>query len=662
MNEDQIRDILAPNIETLEIGLTLVDKEVYIPNELGTRGFIDLLAIDRKGRWVLIELKRTQPATREAIHEIIKYVEGVKKHLAVNDNEVRVIIASTEWKELIVPFSRFVHDTSMTVKGLLLAIDGIAGIVAEEIEVLPFRAGRMLSNQHEISLYQSSENLAKGRKSFEQSCKAKGIQNFILVELEANEEFSEHASRFEATAIARARGMELTEQNLAAIAIEHPYNGLMLYFVPETLSPEHYLEIIKSDADTYEEVREVLEDMNQDETNGCLEEYAMDTLPRPYRDYFEIGYAAKFKNKLLEDEGWKIINVHRYGAFERNSALTNDTIISEICGEDGSTHQRLHLKIALNDKSEFENAKSSVGNCLKFNPTWKSQILSILDEELALSSNGIANIRIFAPSTGLLTLFFSTSRDDGLQFIPSFSVAISEEGKDIRGYLGDLAPISDDDVEPEKYSKLLNEFYDGDVGSLLLSTTWGGYETRDAEVLEFLNLEYSTVRIEVSDGGDRTYGRRRDGRWVAIDPFAELAGKFREYIIQNKKFIQTINRKLGPRYGATVTIADNATMRLKAEESAATIAQQKYYDIGSECCDLCHLPLCNETYIADAQIRRELTAGQMAWAHFCADCALFHSMGFGWGVGQLYRNVEKGRFLMVAGADEGETDSEAATE
>jgi len=78
MLEAELRDLLATQIHVLESGLVLVDKEKYIPNTLGTRSFIDLLARDTDNKWVLIEVKRSDAAAREAIHEIYKYVEGVK--------------------------------------------------------------------------------------------------------------------------------------------------------------------------------------------------------------------------------------------------------------------------------------------------------------------------------------------------------------------------------------------------------------------------------------------------------------------------------------------------------------------------------------------------------------------------------------------------------
>jgi RecB family endonuclease NucS len=162
-SEAELRDLLATQVDVLEPGLTFVDKEKYIPNTLGTRSFIDLLAHDREKRWVLIELKRSDTAAREAIHEVYKYVEAAKGHLRARDDEIRAIIASTNWRELLVPFSRFVKDSNINVKGLRIEVGSTRKqLSATEITPLAITAGRILSPWHEISLYRSEERLEEG--------------------------------------------------------------------------------------------------------------------------------------------------------------------------------------------------------------------------------------------------------------------------------------------------------------------------------------------------------------------------------------------------------------------------------------------------------------------------------------------------------------------
>lgn len=80
--EEKIREKLARKLELFENGLQLLDQEAFLPNKKGTRGFVDILASDTQRRFVLIELKRSKAASREAIHEVFKYIEGVKEKKA----------------------------------------------------------------------------------------------------------------------------------------------------------------------------------------------------------------------------------------------------------------------------------------------------------------------------------------------------------------------------------------------------------------------------------------------------------------------------------------------------------------------------------------------------------------------------------------------------
>lgn len=71
-----MRDLLARDISKLKRGLTLLQKEQYIHNKHGTKDFIDLYAKDEDNCHVLIELKRSAAASRQALHEVSKYIEG----------------------------------------------------------------------------------------------------------------------------------------------------------------------------------------------------------------------------------------------------------------------------------------------------------------------------------------------------------------------------------------------------------------------------------------------------------------------------------------------------------------------------------------------------------------------------------------------------------
>jgi len=60
MSEALFRDLLANDLSILEEGLVLLEIEKYIPSKLGTRSYLDILARDSSGHWVIIEVKKNK--------------------------------------------------------------------------------------------------------------------------------------------------------------------------------------------------------------------------------------------------------------------------------------------------------------------------------------------------------------------------------------------------------------------------------------------------------------------------------------------------------------------------------------------------------------------------------------------------------------------------
>jgi hypothetical protein len=49
----------------------------------------------------------------------------------------------------------------------------------------------------------------------------------------------------------------------------------------------------------------------------------------------EIGNSAKLYARLPGDEQWHVWGILRYGSFERNRLLSDQTILDELCGSEG---------------------------------------------------------------------------------------------------------------------------------------------------------------------------------------------------------------------------------------------------------------------------------------------------------------------------------------
>src|ERR1035438_6386845 len=98
--EFEIRDQLAHNLDLIEGGLSLIEKEAMLPNDKGAKGFLDIFCRTASGKYLIIEVKRSDTAARDAIQELVKYVALLKQNLLVKDTEIRLMVASSEWHEL----------------------------------------------------------------------------------------------------------------------------------------------------------------------------------------------------------------------------------------------------------------------------------------------------------------------------------------------------------------------------------------------------------------------------------------------------------------------------------------------------------------------------------------------------------------------------------
>ena len=80
--ESEIRDQLARDLDLIETGLSLIDKDVLLPNDKGAKGFLDIFCRTANNKYLIVEVKRSDAAAREAIHELVKYVALLKAESA----------------------------------------------------------------------------------------------------------------------------------------------------------------------------------------------------------------------------------------------------------------------------------------------------------------------------------------------------------------------------------------------------------------------------------------------------------------------------------------------------------------------------------------------------------------------------------------------------
>ncbi|MFJ3217945.1 endonuclease NucS domain-containing protein [Kitasatospora sp. NPDC086801] len=152
--EHQLRDFLAELLDVLESGLALVRCEFALSDApLRTRGWIDILARDRHGLWVIIELKRATSTSREALHEVAKYAELLQRDKQVAPGRIRALIVSTDWRELLVPVSNMARDWNHDLRDYELQVHDDRTLSAERVALLPSSPEQYVTPVHGIYLY-----------------------------------------------------------------------------------------------------------------------------------------------------------------------------------------------------------------------------------------------------------------------------------------------------------------------------------------------------------------------------------------------------------------------------------------------------------------------------------------------------------------------------
>lgn len=550
MNEAELRDLIAEDISVLDESLTLLSKEQYIPSAIGTRSFIDLYARDDDGHHVLVEIKRTDAAGREAIHEIQKYAEAVKRHLGANENEIRIILASTEWREMLVPFSRFLTETTLAVVGLELSIDGSGAIHAKPAPTVDISGGRLLAPWQDLYLYRSKQSLDSGIQSIETCYNDLGIEDYVILTLRADEPIiSSHQAGVVQT-LSEIAGKS-TEQ------LELPKYEFAVVVAMQVQSEAWLSEAISTQSQNSEELQEILSVESEEERLQALHEALKSLGPSIDYDYFEIGYPAKLI-RLIQEQNFQIVSVDRFGTFRRNEVLTDDSIVSEMQGDQGVTGQRFRRTLVASNRGHMSTARREIADCLAENPSWQAQVLRSLEEIESSFPESEIDVSIYCPGTGVHTVYYSVAREDGFLYVPTYTIMVLDP-EPVVMYYGAL----EYEGGGLSFDQVLHKYFDNDLWPLLVPLSWGGRDDRDVEIFEDLGALYRSYRCDIS-GDDRQCFVRKNDRWHPHECKSFLV-LWQEFLESNHEFVSELVSKIAEHDRGTHYALDSTNQHVESE-------------------------------------------------------------------------------------------------
>ncbi len=124
--EKDLRNYLAKNLAVIEPGLTLYEEEGINGIEFPVGGrFIDILAIDSKGAFVVIELKVSRGYDR-VVGQLMRYMAWIRKNLAEPGQKVRGVIVAREISEDLLLACSLLADVQLFEYELSLALKQVA--------------------------------------------------------------------------------------------------------------------------------------------------------------------------------------------------------------------------------------------------------------------------------------------------------------------------------------------------------------------------------------------------------------------------------------------------------------------------------------------------------------------------------------------------------
>lgn len=106
----------------------------------------------------------------------------MKQYFGAKDSEIHVIIASTEWAELLLPFSRLYADAGFSIEGIQIDVseDGL-DVQVRPILPLPIVQGRFIAPLHNVYWYADSSAFQQGIAAIEHAYQQKGIDDYVIV-------------------------------------------------------------------------------------------------------------------------------------------------------------------------------------------------------------------------------------------------------------------------------------------------------------------------------------------------------------------------------------------------------------------------------------------------------------------------------------------------
>ncbi|MFZ2782873.1 MAG: endonuclease NucS domain-containing protein [Sediminibacterium sp.] len=410
--EHIIRDWLAINPDFIEPGLQLIEKEHYLPDELGSSGFIDILCKDVYNNFVIVEIKRSDSAARQTFTEVLKYAGLIKSTYNARDSEIRIVIISTHWSEIIRAFSHSCFKSPFAIKGFQIFINELTKIpeAKEEISPISSRAfSRKFMSYQDLYLFHSNEKRQKAHEVLNQRLQKAQAYDYVALDLDAP----------------------------ADKKLPYPY-AINAAFQKRS-KEELLLSISLLDGMQHLDMEAEFDD-EEAYVSYLAQVFTIALKMNDYIDTLEVGYGEKFES-VTGVQGWKITSINRYGIFKSDPRYSDDLLIKELKGHDGNSSNKFVGFSESSQRERIKEIRSECQHCLSHTPSWAEFIDYILSDLERSNEKFKVIVDIYNPDSIVTALYFTLVKGNP-DYLPLFLIIIDYPDIDKTVfYKGDITSI-----------------------------------------------------------------------------------------------------------------------------------------------------------------------------------------------------------------------------
>jgi hypothetical protein len=455
--EGEIRDFFAANLQLVEPGLTLRKREAVLPNRGGAGGKVDILARDPSGQVVVIEIKKSNKTARETVQELHKYTALLQSEEGRKPHEIRCIVLSTDWDELLTPFSSWVREVQYPSVGFRIIPTADGGYTLSPMALSADPEPARLHQFPDRVLVSDDALRRKYLRAIRNKLKKIPEASGVLIPLDY--EGQEPAIKLRVGFVLAL--WKVSDAVIGRLMAEGaiPFGELEPYADPEWAAED--------DISTW-----LLSDACKDLRSGRC----------------EMQQTTREQISWLLSSGWRSGSVARFGQFASSKeAWEDDEIIGLFTS---TTRYDLDLTIAPKHRVAWKEGCADILEAVSFAPEWRAEVERFLHAVPQNVESAIVSATVFNPQHLPYALFHAAQGNPDLFpyfVIASAPVAGGIDGPALIGYVS-----WDGITSPPSAKAMFNEIYGG-----VESFVWVLFAAKDrtdySHAYAFHGMKFQTV-------------------------------------------------------------------------------------------------------------------------------------------------------------------------